>query len=267
MSVTFCRCRLANRSGLFQLVSLSQVPSAAPLLSLLGFPPLPLSSMRPCALLLLACGLVLCLSVTDVAARPLGVAGSIQLRHGARIPSNQLTPGQPDVAHTHPTPPVATVVPPADPDTPAAEVTRDSPFALNVDDACNSCCNGGACTYTEHGDAAGVPAASQVTVIKSVQCCGKLANKAMCCAAPSGASMFTAQKCSAGENGYTCENVRSLHHMMAQSAYLSVGGLVVIIVIGALLVCCYMALASRRSHARYYGLVINGMHVEHPQAQ
>lgn len=129
-----------------------------------------------------------------------------------------------------------------------------SPFTSSADAACDSCCSGGGCTYTAPSTVEG-----QAARIHRVQCCGVVANVPQCCAAPSGSDMFSVQKCSAAadESGaFTCENtVRSVRHMMSESAYLSVAGLVVIVVIGALLVCCYAGLAGRRTHARYYNQV------------
>lgn len=100
------------------------------------------------------------------------------------------------------------------------------------------------------------------SVLRTVQCCGKLQNQPFCCAASSlprpsmiAGATATAEKCSASDSGvYTCVSNRAVpHYLFAEVSYLSPAGLIVIVLLGSMFLCCYFSLAARRTHSAYNG--------------
>ena len=144
-----------------------------------------------------------------------------------------------------------------------------SNFAQDAESACKSCCDGGSCSFLADAPASPAGFGDQTSrprsVLRMVQCCGKLQNQPFCCAASSprpsmiaGSGAFpgpaAAEKCHASDAGvYTCVPLRAPHYLFASVSYLSPAGLIVIVLLGSLFLCCYFSLAARRTHSAYYG--------------
>lgn len=87
-----------------------------------------------------------------------------------------------------------------------------SPFFTNEADACQSCCNGGSCSYStidaqSSASASASPSSASASAtprLHFVQCCGVLRNQPKCCPVNRGMT-GTSQMCGVDENGYICK--------------------------------------------------------------
>lgn len=197
-------------------------------------------------------------AVAAAAAQPASAAAAASALHvplslAAVTASSSSSPRSRNRAHLRPRRPspiladTPAVAPSTDASTTPNPGTDTIPLPSTPDGACRSCCEGGSCYYR-------VPSTGpeQLTMLKGVQCCGKLNNQPRCCPQYLPSHGQYAQ-CAVDAGGYVCRDVRSQLRMLGDAAYLSRAGLAVIIVVGSLIVCCYLILGSRRSHATYYG--------------